>query len=92
MKASLDISYYPLNDNYRSQIIEFIQKIKENYPLLTFDINGLSTQIFGDYDLILKIFQEEIKTSLEKGKCMFVMKIAPYERKRENLPKELQDA
>lgn len=92
MKATLEISYYPLNDDYRIQIIEFIKNIKQNYPLLTFDINGLSTQIFGDYDLILKIFQEEIKTSLEKGKCMFVLKIAPYERKRENLPKELQDA
>lgn len=92
MKATLEISYYPLNDNYRLQIIEFIQNIKQNYPLLTFDINGLSTQIFGDYDLILKIFQEEIKASLAKGKCMFVIKLAPFERKRENLPKELQEA
>ena len=89
MKATLEISYYPLNNNYREYIIEFIQNVKQNHPLLSFDINGLSTQIFGDYDLIIKVFQEEIKEALGKGKCMFVIKLAPYERKRENLPQEL---
>ena len=90
MKATLEISYYPLTDNYRQHIIDFIQNLRESYSELSFEINGLSTQIFGDYSLISKIFEVDLKNELEKGKCVFVLKLAPTERRKENLPIELK--
>lgn len=90
MKASIDISYYPLSSDYRTFIIEFIKSVKNSYPELSFDTNGFSTQITGEYDTIMSVFQHEIKDTLQKQKCVFVIKLAAGERTRENLPDELK--
>jgi len=89
MNASIDISYYPLNSDYTEHIIEFIQNIKSNHPHLRVETNGFSTQIFGKYDEIVSLFQNEIKAELVKYKCVFVLKLASGERTKENLPKNL---
>jgi uncharacterized protein YqgV (UPF0045/DUF77 family) len=89
MTASIDISYYPLSSEYRDYIIEFIQNIKRRYPAFKIETNGFSTQIFGNYDELMQLFQNEIKDALSSHKCVFVFKIAPGERTRENLPENL---
>jgi uncharacterized protein YqgV (UPF0045/DUF77 family) len=91
MEASIDISYYPLSDSYKDFIVEFILSLKKNHPNLNIETNGFSTQIFGEYDQIMSIFQNEIRHSLEKHKCVFAIKLAPGTRTAQMLPDELKD-
>ena len=74
MKASVDISLYPLADEYIPAIKEFIERVQE-YPEVAVVRNDLSTQLYGDYDQIMEILKVEVKLSWEKyGKSIFVIK------------------
>jgi uncharacterized protein YqgV (UPF0045/DUF77 family) len=74
LQASVDISLYPLNEDYIPAIAEFIERIGQ-YPQVKITRNDLSTQLFGDYDDIMDILKAEIRISWEKwGKGIFVIK------------------
>ena len=74
MKASVDISLYPLADDYIPAIKEFIERVQE-YPDIAVVRNDLSTQLYGDYEQIMDLLKVELKTSWEKyGKGIFVIK------------------
>lgn len=45
------------------------------HPEIEAQTNGMSTQIFGEYDVVMKILNEEIKVSFEKPYSVFVMKV-----------------
>lgn len=74
MKLSVEISKYPLHQDYIPFIKDFIDRLNQ-YPELTVITNTLSTQIFGDYDLVMQMLNNEIKTSYQQfGKAVFVCK------------------
>ncbi len=74
MKTSVDISLYPLTEDYIPAIQEFIDRVQQ-YPDVSVVRNDLSTQLFGDYDLIADVLKMEIRLSWEKhGKSIFVVK------------------
>ncbi len=74
MQASVDISLYPLKEDYIPAIAEFIDRISQ-YPQISVTRNDLSTQLFGDYDKIMDILKKEIRYSWETwGKGVFVIK------------------
>ncbi len=73
MKLSLDISLYPVCDNYIAIIKEFIAKI-EKYENISILRNNISTQISGDYDIIMSILHKEIREVFEKQRSVFVIK------------------
>ena len=74
MKITLDISLYPLADEYLPAIQEFIQRIQQ-YPDVAVVRTDLSTQLFGEYDDVMGLIKEEIRHSWEKyGKGVFVIK------------------
>ena len=74
MKASVDISLYPLADEYIPAIKEFIERVQE-YPEIAVLRNDLSTQLYGDFNQIMALLTVEIKLSWEKyGKGIFVIK------------------
>ncbi len=74
MKTSVDISLYPLNEDYIPAIKEFIERLVE-HPDVIVTRNDLSTQLFGDYDVVMDLIKSEIRTSWEKyGKGIFVIK------------------
>lgn len=74
MKASVDISLYPLADEYIPAIKEFIERVQE-YPEIAVVRADLSTQLYGDFDQIMKLLTVEVKLSWEKyGKGIFVIK------------------
>ena len=74
MKASVDISLYPLADEYIPAIKEFIDTVQQ-YPEVAVIRNGLSTQLYGDYDQIMDLLKIEVRLSWEKyGKSIFVIK------------------
>lgn len=75
MKAAVDISMYPLDAAYEKPILEFIHRLNQHEGL-HIHTNSLSTQISGDYDLIMQVLTAEIKQSfLEQGTQIMVLKI-----------------
>jgi len=74
MKASVDISLYPLADEYITAIKEFIERVQK-YSGVSVVRNDLSTQLYGDYDQIMDLLKAELRLSWEKyGKSIFVIK------------------
>ncbi len=74
MKISVDISLYPLADDYIPAIKEFIERVQQ-YPDIAVVRNDLSTQLFGDYDQVMELLKIELKLSWDKyGKGIFVIK------------------
>ena len=61
MKISIELSLYPLaEEQYKTEIWAFIKRLRgvEGLQVIT---NGMSTQVFGDYDLAVKHVMAEIK-------------------------------
>ena len=75
MKASVDISLYPLADEYIPIIKEFIDRVQQ-YPEVAVVRNDLATQLYGDYGQIMDLLKIEVRLSWEKyGKSIFVIKL-----------------
>lgn len=74
MQLSVEISKYPLADNYIGPIKGFIDQLHK-YPQLQVITNTMSTQLFGEYDMVMQALQACIKWSFaEYGKVVFVCK------------------
>ena len=79
MKISVELTFTPLHDDYEPFIIHFIKKLRGSG--LKIRENSLSTQVFGDYDEVMKVLTEEIKEAfelIERG--LLYMKIVKSDR------------
>lgn len=74
MNISVDISYYPLQEEFIPHILDFIQRLKTHEGLVA-NTNGMSTQVFGEYDLVMGALTAEIKKSFALPHSVFVMKV-----------------
>ena len=74
MNVSVDISYYPLKEEFKQAVLDFIHRLQD-YDELEIIRNGISTQVFGKYDEVMQILTKEIKKSFELPHSVFVMKI-----------------
>jgi uncharacterized protein YqgV (UPF0045/DUF77 family) len=74
MKTSVEISYYPLNNEYIPPIKDFIDRLNR-YDQLIVKTNGMSTQVFGEYFEVMNILTNEIHKSFELPHSVFVMKV-----------------
>jgi uncharacterized protein YqgV (UPF0045/DUF77 family) len=75
MKASAEMSMYPLDENYGNVILEFIHRLRAHKEL-TVQTNNFSTQVFGEYDFLMDTLKKEMKTSFENNEAIvMVMKI-----------------
>jgi len=75
MKISIEISMYPLDDNFGTYILNFIKQLN-NYPSISVKTNSMSTQIFGKYEEVMDAIKKEMKPVFaEKYKTVMVMKI-----------------
>lgn len=74
MQTSVEISFYPLRPEFVTPILDFINRIKkyESFESVT---NGMSTQVFGEYDEVMKAVTSEIKSSFALPHSVFVLKI-----------------
>jgi uncharacterized protein YqgV (UPF0045/DUF77 family) len=66
MKVTLEITMYPLTDGYKEAVKDFLRRLNryENIQVIT---NGVSTQVFGEYDDVMKAYTESLKPSMESG-------------------------
>ena len=75
MQAAVEISMYPLRQDYEPPIIAFIQELKQN-PDLRVHTNELSTQVAGDYDTVMNAIRDAMKSRfIQSGTCSFVLKV-----------------
>jgi len=74
MKISVEISYYPLNAEYLEPIGNFIDRLN-TYSALIVKTNGMSTQVFGEFDDVMGAVSAEIKRSFELPHSVFTMKV-----------------
>lgn len=79
MKISVELTLTPLQDDYEPAVINFIRKLRSSG--LTVIENPLSTQVYGDYDRVMELLNEEIKTAFEEiDRGLIYMKIVKSDR------------
>ncbi len=82
MKVSVDISMYPLNEDYCQPIIDFIDRL-ENHSEVSVQRNSMSTHIYGDYQDVMATLNEEMLTVLEQiPETVFVIKLIGTDREK----------
>ncbi len=75
MDVSVDISLYPLENEFVDTIWAFIDTLKANKNL-TVITNGLSTQVFGEYREVMGAITEDILKVFDEHRAVFVLKMA----------------
>lgn len=80
MYLSVQLSWYPLKEEYKQPIKDLIARLKQTglevYP------GRMSTEIFGDYDEVMRVLSDTMKWSFETyGKSVFVAKIMEGDRR-----------
>lgn len=74
MKLSVEISMYPLADDFKPSIKAVIAAFNQ-YPELEVITSATSTQLFGNYDVVMDALKIELKRSYETyGQAVFVTK------------------
>jgi uncharacterized protein YqgV (UPF0045/DUF77 family) len=63
MKISVELTLTPLQNEFEAPIISFIKKLRASG--LTVLENPLSTQVYGDYDTVMKLVTSELKNTFE---------------------------
>ena len=76
MYASVELSMYPLTQEYGTPILQLIERLR-SYPDLQVHTNTMSTQLFGPYEQLMNALTIEMKTSFQKDKdVVMVIKLA----------------
>ncbi len=75
MRVAVDISLYPIADDFIPPIDDVIERLN-SHELLEVNTNPMSTQIRGEYDDVMAALNREIKTTFESSpKAVFAIKI-----------------
>jgi uncharacterized protein YqgV (UPF0045/DUF77 family) len=75
MDIGVEISLYPLHQQYIPPIEDFIARVNTD-GALRIVTNSMSTQIFGDYDTVMQRLLREVRVSFDRNdKAVFVLKI-----------------
>ncbi len=75
MRTAIEISLYPLDQQYIPPIKDFIDRLN-TYPELSVTTNAMSTQIAGEHHRVFEILAKETATSFgQHGRKVFVMKV-----------------
>ena len=75
MKVAVDISLYPLTEDFIPPIKDVIERLN-GYPDVQVVTNPMSTQLRGDYDVVMSALHKEIGTTFEDcPKAVFAIRI-----------------
>ena len=75
MRVAVDISLYPLDADFVPPIKDVIERLNAHDEL---DVvtNPMSTQLRGDYDVVMNALREEIRATFEQiPKAVFAIRI-----------------
>jgi uncharacterized protein YqgV (UPF0045/DUF77 family) len=80
MFVSVQLSQYPLQDDYKDPIRELIARLEASG--LEVHPGRMSTELFGDYDEVMQVISDAMKWSFQTyGKSVFVAKIMEGDRR-----------
>ena len=65
MQVSIELSLYPLNEKFISPIDDFINRL-ETYNIIEVRKNNMSTQLFGEFDVLMNILKVEMEKTFKK--------------------------
>jgi len=75
MDVAVELSLYPLRDEFIPSIAAFIERLNSHAGLKVIT-NSMSTQVFGEFHDVMRTLTLEIGRSFESSpKSVFVMKI-----------------
>ncbi|MBS0579775.1 MAG: hypothetical protein JSR36_11010 [Proteobacteria bacterium] len=79
MDIGVEISLYPLQQDYAPEIKDFIRRLQLHHTLRIVT-NSMSTQVFGPYDTVMDVLRSELGATFQAvgdraGKAVFVMKV-----------------
>ena len=75
MRVAVDISLYPLADDFIAPIDDVIQRLNA-CPGLEVSTNAMSTQVRGEYDDVMPALHREIRKTFESvPKAVFAIRI-----------------
>jgi uncharacterized protein YqgV (UPF0045/DUF77 family) len=75
MDIGVEISLYPLADDYRPRIAAFLDRLRTD-GRLKIVTTSLSTQLFGPYEAVLDTLGREMQATFsEVDRAVFVMKV-----------------
>lgn len=75
MQVAVDISLYPLADDFLPPIQDVIKRLNE-FDSIEVQTNPMSTQIRGEYDAVMAALSEAMKKTFEvTPKAVFAIRI-----------------
>lgn len=79
MNLSVEISMYPLHEDYKAKIEDFLQQINANAIIRATRVeirsNNMSTRLFGEFSHVTTLLNQAMHHSMqEHGKIVFVCK------------------
>ncbi len=75
MQVAVDISLYPLDENFIPPIKDVIKRLSEHDDI-EIEYNRMSTQIRGDFEVVMSVLTKELRTTFEDvPKAVFAIKI-----------------
>lgn len=75
MTATIEVSMYPLCEDYEEQILAFLALLHKE-SALEIRVNAMSTQVKGDYDQVFNTLKNATKEVYKNGvKASFVIKV-----------------
>ena len=75
MRVAVDLSLYPITDDFIPPIDDVIERLNEHAELEV-ETNRMSTQVRGEYEVVMDALTREIGRTFENvPKAVFVMKI-----------------
>ncbi len=66
MTATIEISMYPLREDYEKQILAFLALLHQEAEL-EIRVNAMSTQVKGDFDLVFETLKNATKEVYKNG-------------------------
>lgn len=80
MYLSMQLSYYPLKDDFKPPVKEVIKRLEASG--LEVYSNRMSTQVFGEFDAVMAALAELMKWSFETyGKAAFTANFLEGDRR-----------
>lgn len=75
MHVAVELSLYPLADEFIPPILAFIERLRAR-PGLAIVTNSMSTQVCGEFDTVFEALRAEMGRSFEDNRrAVFVMKV-----------------
>jgi uncharacterized protein YqgV (UPF0045/DUF77 family) len=75
VRVAVDISLYPLAEEFLTPIKDVIRRLNE-HESVEVETNAMSTQIRGEYDDVMAVLEREIRQTFEQvPKAVFAVRI-----------------